>query len=73
MLLRCTPQVWSLVLKLDDGAGTATASATAPTAATAATVLNADSDFFDLGGHSLLLVKVAAGLRAGTGLEVGAR
>eukprot|EP00953_Heterococcus_sp_UTEX-ZZ885_P012548 7197-Heterococcus_DN1.PRE.3 len=48
--------VWASVLRMD--------------ATTAATAITRDSDFFDLGGHSLLLVKVAAGLQSGTGLEV---
>jgi acyl carrier protein len=48
--------VWASVLRMDT--------------ATAATAITRDSDFFDLGGHSLLLVKVAAGLQSGTGLEV---
>jgi acyl carrier protein len=48
--------VWASVLRMDTAA--------------AATAITRDSDFFDLGGHSLLLVKVAAGLQSGTGLEV---
>ncbi|KAG5189217.1 hypothetical protein JKP88DRAFT_302551, partial [Tribonema minus] len=35
-----------------------------------AATIKPDSDFFDLGGHSLLLVKVASGIVSGVGLEV---
>jgi Phosphopantetheine attachment site len=47
--------VWASVLHMD--------------AASAAAVIKRDSDFFDLGGHSLLLVKVAAGVEADIGVQ----
>jgi Phosphopantetheine attachment site len=47
--------VWASVLRMD--------------AASAAAVIKRDSDFFDLGGHSLLLVKVAAGVETDMGVQ----
>eukprot|EP00953_Heterococcus_sp_UTEX-ZZ885_P012547 7197-Heterococcus_DN1.PRE.2 len=49
--------VWASVLRMD--------------AASAAAVIKRDSDFFDLGGHSLLLVKVAAGVETDMGVSLG--